>query len=69
MSIIKDYITGQEIDVTHKPEEIVRQNYLKVLHEEYGYPIEHLAKEVPIKDGTSEVVDVVTGAPKRADII
>lgn len=69
MNLIKDYITGQEIDVTHKPEEIVRQNYLKVLHEEYGYPIEHLAKEVPIKDGTSEVVDVVTGAPKRADIV
>lgn len=66
---IKDYLTGQDIDVTHKPEEIVRQDYLRVLHEEYGYPIENLAKEVSIKNGVSEVIDVVTGSPKRADIV
>lgn len=28
-TIIKDYLTGQNIDVTHKPEEIVRQDYLR----------------------------------------
>ena len=28
-----------------------------------------MAKEVPIKNGSSEVCDVVTGAPKRADIV
>lgn len=68
-TIIKDYLTGQNIDVTHKPEEIVRQDYLRVLCEEYGYPIENMAKEVPIKNGVSEVIDVVTGYPKRADIV
>lgn len=68
-NIIKDYLTGKEIDITHKPEEIVRQNYLRVLHEEYGYPKECMAKEIPIKNGSSEVCDVVTGKPKRADIV
>ena len=24
--IIQDYLTGKDIDITHKPEEIVRQN-------------------------------------------
>ena len=68
-NIIKDYLTGKELDITHKPEEIVRQNYLRVLHEEYGYPKECMAKEIPIKNGSSEVCDVVTGKPKRADIV
>ncbi len=68
-NLIKDYLTGKEIDITHKPEEIVRQAYLKVLHEEYGYPKENMAKEAPIKNGISEVIDVVTGNPKRADIV
>lgn len=67
--IIQDYLTGKDIDITHKPEEIVRQKYLQILHEEYGYPKECMAKEIPIKDGTSEVLDVVTGNPKRADIV
>lgn len=68
-NIIKDYLTGKEIDITHKPEEVVRQNYLRVLHEEYGYPKECMATEIPIKNGSSEVCDVVTGNPKRADIV
>lgn len=66
---IIDYLTGEEIDITHKPEELVRQKYLKILHEEYGYPKENMAKEVSIKDGVSEVTDVITGKPKRADIV
>ncbi len=68
-NIIKDYLTGKQIDTTHKPEEVIRQNYLKVLHQEYGYPIENMATEVHIKSGISEVTDVVTGTPKRADIV
>lgn len=68
-TVINDYLSGKEIDITHKPEEIVRQKYLKILHEEYGYPKECMAKEIPIKDGITEVCDVVTGNPKRADIV
>ena len=68
-NIIVDYLTGKEIDITHKPEEIVRQDFLRILHEEYGYPKEVIAKEIPIKDGSSEVCDVKTGNPKRADIV
>jgi type I restriction enzyme M protein len=68
-NVIKDYLSGEEIDVTNKPEEIVRQNYLRILNEEYNYPKEHMAKEVAIMSGTSEVVDVITNKPKRADIV
>lgn len=39
---IRDYLTGEEIVVTNKPEEIVRQNYLRILHEEYGYSKENI---------------------------
>jgi type I restriction enzyme M protein len=67
--VIKHYLSGDDIDVTNKPEEVVRQNFLKVLHKEYGYPKEHMAVEVPIYSGGSEVADVVTGKPKRADIV
>lgn len=67
--ILKDYLTGKDIDVTNKPEEIVRQGFLKILHREYGYPKEHMAAEVPIFSGVSEVTDVLTGKPKRADIV
>ena len=66
---IKDYLTGKEIDITNKPEEIVRQNMLKVLHKEYGYPKENMATEISIYSGSSEVSDVTTGKPKRADIV
>ncbi|MGN0553386.1 MAG: type I restriction enzyme HsdR N-terminal domain-containing protein, partial [Oscillospiraceae bacterium] len=68
-NIIIDYLSGKEIDITHKPEEIVRQNFLRILHEEYGYPKDVMAKEIPIKNGCSEVYDVKTGTPKRADIV
>ncbi len=67
--VIKHYLTGAEIDVTNKPEEIIRQNFLKVLHKEYGYPKEHIATEVSIYSGGSEITDVVNSKPKRADII
>ena len=67
--IIKNYLTGVDIDVTNKPEEIVRQNFIKILNKEYGYPKENIATEVSIYSGSSEVKDVVTGTPKRADIV
>ncbi len=68
-TLIIDYLTGDKIDVSHKPEELVRQDYLRILHEEYGYPKEHMSKEIPILSGVSEVTDVVTNKPKRADIV
>lgn len=51
------------------PEEEVRQEYLRELVNDYGYPLDHIDVEVPITDGSSEVVDVDTGKPKRADIV
>jgi len=55
--LIKDYITGKEKRET--PEEKVRQEYCKVLHQEYGYPKECIGVEVIIPMGSSK---------KRADI-
>jgi len=66
---IVDFFTGKEIDVSNKPEEIVRQKYLRILHEEYGYPKENMNKEVSIYSGSSLVNDVITNKPKRADIV
>lgn len=65
------YLSGKEIDVTNKPEEIIRQEYIKRLVEEYGYPKEAIADEVPIYygSGKSEVKDIESGKPKRADIV
>lgn len=68
-TIIHDYLTGKEIDITHKPEELVRQNYLKELVEEYEYPKENIATEVPITFGRDVVKDINKNSPKRADIV
>ncbi len=51
-----------------KPEEFVRQTFLRMLYYEYKYPIEVLAREVPIQYGSKEIVDS-TGNPIRADIV
>lgn len=59
------------IKVPATPEERVRQDFLKRLINEFEYPIEHIDVEVPIYygSGNSEVEDVETGHPKRADIV
>ena len=31
-TVINDYLSGKKIDITHKPEEVVRQKYLQILH-------------------------------------
>jgi hypothetical protein len=64
-----DFFIEEEIDVTHKPEEIVCQKFLCILNEEYGYPKESMSKEVAIYSGSLEVTDVVTNKPERADIV
>ena len=43
--------TGGEVDIT-KPEEQVRQKYIRKLVEDYGYAIENISIEVPIQIGS-----------------
>ncbi len=47
----KCYATGK--DRPAKPEEIVRQLYLKKLMDHYGYPAERIAVEKPVQFGSS----------------
>ena len=56
----KDYATGKPVDMS-KPEETVRQDYEKVLHEDYGYSKKKMDIEVPIQRGSSsrEKADIV----------
>lgn len=51
-----------------KPEEFVRQKFLRVLHFEYQYPKNVLAREIPIHYGSKELKDK-EGKPVRADIV
>ncbi|MFZ2288928.1 MAG: N-6 DNA methylase [Halopseudomonas yangmingensis] len=50
------------------PEEAVRQNFIAVLMNEYGYPATRIRREVPIYRGHSELKDR-DGNPVRADIV
>lgn len=63
---IVDFLDGTLIHPG--PEEFVRQQYLRVLHYEYQYPKNLLAKEVPIHYGHTELKDRA-GNPVRADIV
>ncbi len=51
-----------------KPEERVRQRFLKILYYEYGYQKNQMAIEIPIIYGHSEMKDA-NGNPIRADIV
>ena len=55
---MKDFATGKPINIS-KPEEAVRQEYEKVLVNEFGYPKAAIDIEVPIQMGSSS---------KRCDI-
>ncbi|MGN0922784.1 N-6 DNA methylase [Ectopseudomonas mendocina] len=63
---IVDFLDNIELEAT--PEEFVRQYYLRVLHYEYQYPINTLAREVAIYYGSKELKDQL-GQPVRADIV
>jgi type I restriction-modification system DNA methylase subunit len=63
---IVDFLYGRILD--DKPEERVRQRFVKILHYEYGYPKKQIAAEVPIYRGAQEVKDA-EGKPVRADIV
>lgn len=57
---LKCFVTGKERPA--KPEEIVRQLYVKTLIDDYGYPPERIAIEKPVYMGS-------TVHPKPADIV
>ncbi|MFA0113314.1 N-6 DNA methylase [Vibrio sp. 10N.261.46.E11] len=63
---IVDFLDG--ILLEPGPEEFVRQTYLRILHFEYQYPKNVLAREIPIYYGSSELKDT-NGRPVRADIV
>lgn len=63
---IIDFLT--EAALEPKPEEFVRQRYLRTLHYEFQYPKTVLSREVPIYYGRKELVDK-EGNPVRADIV
>ncbi len=51
-----------------RPEEFVRQKFLRILHFEYQYPINVIAREIGIYYGSKELKDK-EGNPVRADIV
>lgn len=70
---LKCYATGK--DRPAKPEEIVRQLYVKMLMDDYGYPAERIAIEKPVQFGSAvheKAADIVIwdkDAPNTAHII
>ena len=62
---IVDFLEGKILEP--KPEEFVRQTFLKVLHFEYQYPKNVLAREVAIYYGGKELIDK-EGNPTLLDI-
>lgn len=63
---IIDFLTGGLLE--DQPEERVRQNYLKVLHYDFGYPKNVMRREVVIMAGSNPVKDE-KGDAIRADIV
>lgn len=55
---LKCYVRNKEIKLT--PEEVVRQLYIMVLHEDFGYALNRMALEYPVTFGREK---------KRADIV
>lgn len=62
---IIDYIEGDLLE--NRPEERVRQRLQKLLHLQYGYPKECIAREVDIHYGGSTLSDIA-GDPVLADV-
>lgn len=63
---IIDYLSGSKLE--DKPEERVRQKYISILINEYGYDKKQIAREVGIFYGRSELKDE-NGNLVRADIV
>lgn len=64
---VKCLIRKKEITATQ--EEKVRQSFLGYLLYSLNYPEKDIGVEVPIYSGSTEVIDVETHKPKRADIV
>lgn len=62
---IIDFVSGDLLD--DRPEERVRQRLERLLHIQYDYPKNRIAREVPVYYGGSEVKDA-EGRPVRADV-
>ncbi|MFZ1139208.1 MAG: type I restriction enzyme HsdR N-terminal domain-containing protein, partial [Candidatus Sulfotelmatobacter sp.] len=62
---IIDYISGDLLE--DRPEERVRQRLERLLHIQYEYPKNRIAREIPVFYGRSEAKDA-EGRPIRADI-
>ncbi len=62
---IPDLATGKPVDIK-KPEESVRQEYEKVLHDDYDYNFEQIDIEVPIQRGEK---NSKKNKNERADIV
>lgn len=63
---IIDFLEGVELEPN--PEEFVRQKFIRILHFEYQYPKNVLARETAIYYGSKELKDN-EGKPVRADIV
>lgn len=61
-----DYLTGANL--VDQPEERVRQRYIRKLNEDYGYPTNVIARQVPIYHGRGQARDR-EGNPIFADIV
>lgn len=64
---IVDKVSGRALKDT--PEERVRQRFIEILRTDYGYPLDHIRREVPIQEGSKILTDTVDGAEIRADIV
>jgi type I restriction enzyme M protein len=62
---IIDYVTRDLLE--DRPEERVRQRLARLLHIQYEYPKNRIAREIPIFHGSKEVRDA-EGKPVRADV-
>lgn len=62
---IIDFITGDLLEP--RPEEFVRQRLQRLLHIEYGYPRNRIAREIPIYYG-GRILQDLEGNPVRADV-
>jgi type I restriction enzyme M protein len=63
---IIDFLSSSVLEPT--PEEFVRQKFIRILHYEYQYPKNLLAREIAIYYGSKELVNK-EGNPIRADIV
>ena len=62
---VVDYIAGDLLEP--RPEEFVRQRLQRLLHVQYGYPRNRIAREIPIYYG-GHVLQDADGNPVRADV-